>query len=468
MGEAEARYATQRTPERATRGPEVVAHMRRLGFEPLPWQSQVLDVALEVDEAGRLVYSEVTLVVPRRAGKTVIDLALICHRAHDFGVPQVSISTAQTGLAARTMFRNTWVPTLERTAYQDTFEPRFQNGAEQISWANGSVHLVSAPNERAGHGADTDLVIIDEAWSLQNFELEQGLAPTQATRVDSQFWITSAAGNSKSTYLLSKMELGRTRAEMGMNTGAAYFEWSADPAADTTDPETWRRTHPALGHTIPEAKLAGYQASMEASEFARAFLCVWPGKGAVSIIPETNWNACEDPASRITGPVWLALDLSPDRVEATISAAGYRQDGLPHVEVLRSDRGTAWIIPFLRQVTARNKPAGLVIDSKGAAGSLIPELQRHALDHTVIGLNDVVRGAGAFYDAAMDGTLRHIGQIGLTTSVYGATKRHIGAAWAFGRTVGVDLTPLVSASNALWALVQPPPEAPKPFGWSIL
>ena len=36
----------------------------------------------------------------------------------------------------------------------------------------------------------------------------------------------------------------------GEADGLAFFEWSADPTDDPTDPEVWRGCHPALGNTI--------------------------------------------------------------------------------------------------------------------------------------------------------------------------------------------------------------------------
>lgn len=56
-------YATPRNPDRDTYGPEVCAVMRRLGFDPMPWQQHVLDVAFE-HEDGKLCYREIDEVVP--------------------------------------------------------------------------------------------------------------------------------------------------------------------------------------------------------------------------------------------------------------------------------------------------------------------------------------------------------------------------------------------------------------------
>ena len=65
---AEPRWATERT-DRDTFGPLVVEVAKQMGYDPMPWQTHVLDVALEhVD--GRLVYRDVVVSVPRQRPKT--------------------------------------------------------------------------------------------------------------------------------------------------------------------------------------------------------------------------------------------------------------------------------------------------------------------------------------------------------------------------------------------------------------
>ena len=38
----------------------------------MPWQRQVADVALELDDAGRFAYPLVVITVPRQSGKTTL------------------------------------------------------------------------------------------------------------------------------------------------------------------------------------------------------------------------------------------------------------------------------------------------------------------------------------------------------------------------------------------------------------
>ena len=62
---------------------------------------------------------------------------------------------------------------------------------------------------------------------------------------------------------------------MGLDTGLAYFEWSAADDCDVTDPQEWWGFHPALGHTIEQATIQADFASMPLSEFRRGYCNQW-------------------------------------------------------------------------------------------------------------------------------------------------------------------------------------------------
>ena len=74
------RFGTPRRPERATSGPVVDVVARQLGHELMGWQRHVVDVAGEMVD-GLPVYSTVIVAAPRRAGKTLLTLAVLLGRA---------------------------------------------------------------------------------------------------------------------------------------------------------------------------------------------------------------------------------------------------------------------------------------------------------------------------------------------------------------------------------------------------
>ena len=108
----EARYATPRSPSRATLGRAAVKIARLLGLPLMPWQRQVLDTALEVDDTGQLVYGDITLGVPRQQGKSFLLLVLMLTRAL-LDRRQMIVYAAQSGLDARRKWSDDWIPLVQ-------------------------------------------------------------------------------------------------------------------------------------------------------------------------------------------------------------------------------------------------------------------------------------------------------------------------------------------------------------------
>lgn len=456
-------FATRRDASRDTLGPEVAKIMRQLGWpEVMPWQQYVLDVAYELDDDGRLVYRTIVEVVGRQAGKTAKTLGVQVHRATQMArrlnIPQRSLYTAQRHLDARAKLLEEHWPAIKRSPFRKFATPQRTTGSEGIEWSNGSQHHIAAPTWKAGHGGSIDLVQTDEAFVLQSDELEQGVKPTQITRKSPQHWILSAAGTHTSTYLRSKVDMGREHARLGTSKGIAYFEWSADGLdVDYMDPAVWRATHPAIGFTIDEEALAADASTMSPAEFARAYLAVWPTAVKPRIVSEEAWVACADPQSAPLDPVVFAFSVSPDRSMSAISVAGWRADGLAHGETIRHDHDTDWVVEEAHRLLSRHPKSVLVFDAYGPGASLLPEINRRRVPHEVLTTQDVARSMGLVLDRIKAGTLRHRDQVPLNVALAGADKRRIGDkwTWAWGDT---DVTPLVSMTLALWALeTQPQP-----------
>jgi len=269
----------------------VAATARQLGFPLLPWQRQVLAVALE--RAGRRpAYRDVLVSVPRQSGKSSLSLTLIVWRL--LSEPdQLVLYSAQNRAAARRKLLHTWWPRLRRTPLAPRFKLFRGFGAEMLEADNGSrLELLSA-TESAGHGETTDLVVVDEAWVHQDAAVEQAVRPTMATRQGAQLWALSTAGTAKSAWWRGKLDAGRASAEMGVTDGVCLLEWAAPADADPTDEAVWRATMPALGRLVDVETLRADLANMAVAEFNRAFLNLWPDESAEGwkLIPRATWEA---------------------------------------------------------------------------------------------------------------------------------------------------------------------------------
>jgi hypothetical protein len=461
------RWATPRS-DRPTRGGEVARVAEALGRPLMPWQRLVVDTALEMDAGtGRLVYREVRLTVPRQSGKTTLMLALMVHRCLAFGGDQRVGMTAQNGQAARSKMIDDYVPVVLGSMFAKKAHVRRANGSEAILWDNGSLWSVLRTTETAGHGAQFDLAVCDEAMALPDDRLEQALKPTMITRPEPQMWIVSTAGDTSSVWFNGKVDDGRDRAGRGLTEGVAFFEWSAPGDADPSDDETWLGCMPALGHTISIDAIRSDFDSMRLIEFRRAYLNQRQDRSAVQpwqVLDEDQWRGLVDLRSGIVGEPVLALDVTPDRSMASICAAGRRDDGRLHVEVVEHRAGTHWVVPWF--VKRAGQYAGVVVDPSGPAGPLVSQLEQAGQAVRSVNSRWHAHSVSQFYDAVVTGNLRHLGQVELDVALAGAAQRRYGELWLWSRRdLATDVSPLVATSLAVGGVLDPGegPEVPVRF-----
>jgi phage terminase large subunit-like protein len=413
----------------------------------MPWQRQVLDVALEVDNDGRLVFSDVTLSVPRQQGKSYLLLVLMLTRAlleHRQGIAY----TAQTALDARKKLLDDWTPMVKGSPLGSQITAYLAPGRESLTLSNGSQIQLVASTAKAGHGRVLDAAILDEAFAYQDARTEQALRPAMMTRPDPQLWVVSTAGTpDASPYLLDRVERGRQAAEAGVIEGLAYFEWAAAEDADPSDPETWRSCMPALGHTVTEDAVRAAQQSMGRSEFSRAYLNRWVSSLSDPIIPLEQWEALADSDAPRPERVILALDVAPRSKSAAIAAIGPRE-GILHAAILEHGPVTDWVAAKLEALQAKLGDAEIVVDPRAVA-PILPEIDH--LELTEVDAADLAAACGYFVDVVQRGKLRHRGERELTVALDGAEQRPLGDAFAWSRRrSGVDICPLVAVCLACW------------------
>lgn len=453
------RFATTRSPERATWGARIAVVARALGYPLLPWQRLVADVAGEHDAAGVPYYREIRVTVPRQQGKTTLILAVATDRCLSFPRPSRVMYAAQD----RNHARDKWaehVDILERSQLRRLIRVRRSNGSERITFRSGSVLGITASGDKSGHGFTLDEAFIDEAFSQTDERLVQGFRPAMVTRRDAQLWILSTAGTEASTFLRERVDDGRARVEQDERQGVAYFEWSAPDDAAMDDPATWAAAMPALGITIDPDTIAADYATMDAAEFGRAYLNRWAPRG-IPVFALAQWLACLDARSAIAGPIAFGIDVAPGRDSATIAAAGGRADGLSHVEIIDRRPGVDWLAGRLVELVNRWRPAGVAIDPAAPAGSIIPELMALQLPLAFCTGRTFGQACGAFYDEVNAGHLRHRGQPALDDAVIGARRRNLGDAWAWARSPdAADPAPLIAATLARWSWSTSPQLSP--------
>jgi phage terminase large subunit-like protein len=456
------RWATPRTPSRATFGPQLTKMTEHyLGRTLMPWQQQVVDVALEVDPETKLpAYRTVILTVPRQSGKSTLILSMFLDRCLNefWGGRQRCLYAAQTRNDARKKWQEDYVADMDASRrLRGKYKVDYSNGREAIRFTNGSQVGITATTEKAGHGQTLDLPVVDEAFALVDARLDQALEPAMATRRNAQRWIVSTAGTPDSLYLKEKVDRGRELVEKGTTSGLAYFEWSAPEDADPDDESQWELCMPALGHTIDLTVVRAARQALGLSEFQRAFLNQWVDRDAGErVISLDTWRRSAHPESAgdgVSNPV-LAIDVSRDRETSAVALGGYRPDGRFHIQVLHYEPGTEWVVQTLTELRGQlGRRVPIVMDAAGPANSLLADLQAAGIEPTITNARQMTQACGAFYDDVVNDRVRHLDQQPLNAALNSGRKRELADTWAWGRKAsGADISPLVACTLAHWGV----------------
>ncbi|HEY0249698.1 MAG TPA: hypothetical protein VGC45_15715 [Gryllotalpicola sp.] len=459
------RYSTRRNPNNPSHGPRVAAVARALGFPLMPWQEHVANIAGEVDpKTGLPVYREIVLLVPRQSGKTTLMLAESVYRAFGmvstFGRPQNIVYTAQTGDDAIVKWKE-HVELLEGTPFGRLFQVDSVNGRHALRWANGSSYRPSATTTKSGHGKTLDEGIADEYFSQVDTRVEQAFIPAMIRRADAQAWFLSTAGDAQSIPLNAKIEANRERLDADVlsaraqPTRIAYFEWSDDPSNDRDDVDNWKTFMPALasGDIRIEDVLAARE-SMTDRDFDRAFRNITDRGASKEMVFDTEDWSGTGVDTYIAGPREFALDVALDRSWSSVSWAGQTPDGQELAEVVKHERGTTWVVPFLIDKFDRfpryNRRVYVVGGSPAA--TLEEDLRRADIEVVILSRGEYAAACAYYYDGVSNRNILHLpaGQVPLEIAAAGAVWG-TGDARTWNRAKSTTIiSPLIACTCAAW------------------
>jgi hypothetical protein len=435
--------ATPRRPDRFTFGHRLAALADRLGVPFLPWQRYVADVGCEIDpETGLPAYGEIIVTVPRQSGKTTLNFTWQLDRSLNWGRPQRSAYTAQTGKDARDKWIDELFPQLEGSKLAPLVAPRGVNrgmGNEAVRFKTGSLIRILSTSPSSGHSKTLDQAVMDEIWHDADDRREQGLRPAMITREDRQLLVCSTAGTAASTVYNAKVAAGRRAAEKDTGGGIAYFEWSAPDDWEPEDRESWWTFMPALGHTITLRSIETELQAMKPGEFRRAY-GNRPTMGVEMILPLEAWQRVCDPDVHPDGALQFGLDVSEDRQSAAIVVAG--SNGV--VELIDHRAGIGWCVGRMNELTSSHG-ATVAVDFGGPAGVLADSLE----NCEQVDGRRVLQACGWLYDAIREHTVRFRSDRAFDAAINGAVKKVVGDMWAWSRKGSIaDVTPLMAATLA--------------------
>jgi hypothetical protein len=266
----------------------------------------------------------------------------------------------------------------------------------------------------------------------------------------------------------------RRRALAGGDPQLAYSEWSGDEDAYLADPKgyaqdrrAWAVSNPGLGIRIPEEFLESQLRRLGPVGFATEHMSIgnWPDEPDTDrafVVDPGLWDELVDRLSEPVGSVAFAVHSSLDRKTAVVVAAGRRADGLFHVEIVRQDRGVAWVVDELTRLVERHDPLAVVVDPSGPMGSFIVPLEQAGVAVHKVTAREYGQACGTFIVAAVErtedmaaglvpvGGLRHMDDFRLTEALEHAKTRPLVNAWAWDEKKSErDISPLVAVTLAL-------------------
>ena len=461
-----------------------------LGFRLIPWQRWLLIHALELRPDGFFRFRTVLVLVARQNGKTLTVLIKNLWKMFVLKVPLV-LGTAQNLDVSEESWDNAVeivqsIPELDELVPRDGGVVRV-NGKKQLKLIHdadtdrpsSSRWKVAAASRKGGRGLSGDDVNLDELREHHTWDSWAAVTKTTMARRKAQIWAFSNAGDDRSVVLNSLQDKARATAEdPASDATMGIFEWSAPDDCAIDDPRMWALANPSLGY--PQGiSMEALQAALETDPepvFRTECLCQKVPDLVPSKIPLTAWVKCADAESQIVGGVVFSWELSWDRRFGSIGVAGFRADGLPHVELIEYREGPDFIPARLGQLVKAHQTLGVVFNPTGPGAGLLTEVTERLpvkMEPAGMTARDQANACGKLYDLVMPapgaerGILRHLGDPRLLEALRKSSTRTLVDAWAWDmRSSPGEISGLSSITNALYGLIligRPKPPSPPPM-----
>lgn len=392
----------------------------------MPWQKQVAAVGMELDPAqpGAFRYDVVVVSVPRQSGKSYLVRAVMADRILSYNNHEV-VMTAQTGKDAKKRW-NQLIDALKADKKPGYFSVRKSQGTEYLECLKrGSRLSPFAPTPKSIHGDSLHLVTVDEAWAFDadsGAALEAAIEPTQLTILDSQIWIVSTRGTSKSAYLNTLIERGRLAVD-DPTSRLAYFEWSADEALAEKNPysEETLAFHPAMGHTQTYEKilsLAKPGVPGALANWRRSILNLDTPLENETLIDLALWDslAAEQPLEPPPpSEVSIGVDIALDRSGASIVAAWVTSECDLAISLIMSGPGVDWVAPTVRRLSSIGYK-WIGADATGPMATTATDITNGGTALEIIKTKEYALATQLLLDRVRDGRLTHDGATQLRTA----------------------------------------------------
>lgn len=450
----------------STQWPTIGRRCARMGIRFDQWQADLVRGALAKRANGRYAATVGGVVwsLPRQVGKTFTVGAMLFALAVE--TPGLLIlwtahhtrTSGETFRAMQAMARRTKIAPYVENVYTGS-------GTEAVIFRNGSRILFGARDQGFGLGfAAVDVIVFDEAQRLRDTTRMDMVPATNRPHNPAGALLFYIGTPPRPTDDGEAFTTLRSEAISGESDDAFLVELSADPEADPDDREQWRKANPSYPSHTPEESMLRMRKHLGSEDaWKREALGIWDPVTTGGVIPAPSWSDREDSRSLATDQFALGVECGPDLQWASVSMAGIRPDGDWHVELVEDQhtkgRGTAWLVPYLVDLTSKNPQIrAVMVDVGGPIAALLEKrgerwfFKGTKLEATPVKVAELGAGCARVLDGVVTGWLHHIGQPQLTVSMLAAGKRALGdtGMWVWSRkTATSDITPTQATTLAL-------------------
>lgn len=410
-------------------------------------QRTAVDALTGLREDGRPASLEAAVIAPRQNLKTWIMQLIVLIRLLEPGGDRLIVWSAHLFDTAQETFGD-FLELIETHPWLDDLVQKVDrgNGEEQITFPGRRRLRFRARAKTGGRGLAGDCVVLDEAFALKAAHMG-ALLPILSTRRRALVLYGSSAGMTESAVLRDVRDRGRK----GRPGAPAYAEWCApgsltDPGcADPVcrhDPGTagcvlddqalWVRANPAAASgRISMDYLIAERNALTVEEFARERMGWWEDPSVEALDLEA-WRDSADPNSiprRV--PIGLAVVVAPKGRSASVVAAGRRDDGLVHVEILEQRPGMDWLAAWARAKCVDLGWAPLhYLGGKNPTAAVVPALQKAQVPLVKVSETDYAGACDSADQMVRGGLVRHLGDPRLTAGLEASGRRDVGdGAW---------------------------------------
>jgi hypothetical protein len=419
----------------------------------------VLADSLEQRPDGWWAAKEVGLNVPRQSGKGNVLQAREIAGVVLFGDELITHSSHLFETSQEHFHKMLWLFESSADLQGKVKRVRRAHGSEGIDFMNGSRINIKARMAQGGRGFSGSVVVFDEIMDIKPGALDS-LIPTMSSMWNPQVWYAGSA-----PIVGPASDEWRKIITNGREPGSpmCYLEWSCPMGTDLDDLDALYSANPGMPYGRPSVEFCTQVERKRLGDdgYGRERFGIWnPDEAKPKEIPESSWKAIQDPLAVPSDPMAFAVEMTPDRMTATISAVGADPDGIPvivTVEHRERDLAPRWLIPALEKLWQR-EPKAIVIDPKSAAGTLIDEIELAGVTVTKCDLRDHIAAQAALFDAILAGEVKVRPSEPLDAAVTTAARRDVGGSWLWKSNPVTPATPLVAAGMALWGFTQEAPQ----------